>query len=515
MRIAIVTVCRDAAATLGRCLDGVAEQGVAGLVHVVQDGASTDGSAALLAAHAARVDLRLVSEPDGGQNDALLRALARCPDVDLVGFVWADETLLPGSVARARAAFAADPSLVAVYGDVLDTDLDGTPRGLRTAREWSLDAVARYEDIPPVCGAFVRPAVIRALRRLAAAAPGCTEWLLWLAAGATGPVRRLPAVQASYARHPAQLSRQPAAASAYAVTVADAAYALARDPSVPAALRAQPETAAAHVHLQAGEWLALVAGDADGAFRHLECALAHTPQARLLPVHVWLWSERWLAAAQPALVHRLLARVAHAGVRVPVAGFLAAAACLVAGDDDGASAAILDLADDVAFPDAVPSLAAAVRGVAASGPAARAETLVVRLARLAQRVPAWRPPFALLLAQLQRFEEALAAATDLDDGDPHARALRVQLELYVTARDPAVRHALGRLSARPGGLTLDEATGLAQAAARLLAGRATPSAALVEALIVFHRHARAQGYAAFADALETLMAPRGGGEVRA
>lgn len=515
MRVAVVTVCRNAEATLGRCLDSVAAQAVPGLIHVVQDGASTDASAALLDAHAARVDLRLASEPDAGQNDALLRALQRCPDVDAIGFVWADETLQRGSAARACAALAADPALAAVYGDVLDTDLDGTPRGLRTSHEWSFDAVAHYENVPPVSGAFVRPAVIAELLRLAPRAPECTEWLLWLAAGATGAVTRLPAVQASYARHPGQLSRQPAAASAYGTKIAAAAHALAADPAMPAVLRARPEVAAAHAHLQTGDWIGVIATDADAAFRHLDCALAEAPDARLLPVHVWLWSQRWFRAGRPDLVHRLLARVTVAGVRIPAAAFLAAAACLALDDDQGASRAIRDLANQPPRLDLVSSLALTVRCIADGGRAECGERLLEAVASLARAVPAWRHPLALLLADLRRFEEALAAATPLDTTDPDAGALRMELELYVTACDAAVRAALGHLAGRPAGITIEEATALARAAAPVLGGRATPPRTLADALRVFHRHARSAGFAAVADAIEALGTPVPGAETHA
>ncbi|MCM1035917.1 MAG: glycosyltransferase [Bacteroides sp.] len=72
----IITVSYNAAGTIGRTLDSVASQTCGLYEHIVVDGASTDGTQALVAA-AAGADRRcLISEPDRGLYDAMNKGMA-------------------------------------------------------------------------------------------------------------------------------------------------------------------------------------------------------------------------------------------------------------------------------------------------------------------------------------------------------------------------------------------------------------------------------------------------------
>lgn len=72
----IITVSYNAAGTIGRTLDSVASQTCGLYEHIVVDGASTDGTRALVAA-AAGADRRcLISEPDRGLYDAMNKGMA-------------------------------------------------------------------------------------------------------------------------------------------------------------------------------------------------------------------------------------------------------------------------------------------------------------------------------------------------------------------------------------------------------------------------------------------------------
>jgi len=73
--LSVVTICRNAADGLERTLRSVAEQDYPALEHVVVDGASTDGSLALLERHR-RPALRFASEPDRGISHAFNKGIA-------------------------------------------------------------------------------------------------------------------------------------------------------------------------------------------------------------------------------------------------------------------------------------------------------------------------------------------------------------------------------------------------------------------------------------------------------
>lgn len=116
MKISIITATWNCAATVADCLASVAAQSYAHREHVVIDGASTDGTVAVLEAHRDRQAV-LVSEPDSGIYDALNKGIARATG-EVVGFLHADDVYAgPEVLAHVAVAFA-DPAVAAVYGDL-------------------------------------------------------------------------------------------------------------------------------------------------------------------------------------------------------------------------------------------------------------------------------------------------------------------------------------------------------------------------------------------------------------
>ncbi|MEN3356152.1 MAG: hypothetical protein V7637_134 [Mycobacteriales bacterium] len=105
--ISILMPCFEAGAYLAPCLDSAVPQLAAGDELLVQDALSGDGSAELLdrvAARDGRIQVR--HEADRGQSDALNRALSRATG-DLVGWLNADDLLLPGALDAVRTACSA------------------------------------------------------------------------------------------------------------------------------------------------------------------------------------------------------------------------------------------------------------------------------------------------------------------------------------------------------------------------------------------------------------------------
>jgi glycosyltransferase involved in cell wall biosynthesis len=83
---------------------------------VIQDGGSKDGSIeALTAAYRDDPRVKIVSEPDRGQSDALQRALQRARN-PFIGWLNADDIYYPGALAAVRAALAENPDADVVYG---------------------------------------------------------------------------------------------------------------------------------------------------------------------------------------------------------------------------------------------------------------------------------------------------------------------------------------------------------------------------------------------------------------
>ena len=107
----------------------MASQSHRDIEHVVIDGASTDGTQEILAAHRDRIAV-LVSEPDDGIYDALNKGIGLASG-EVVGFLHADDIFADDQViARIAAAFR-DLAVDAVYGDLVYVSKTDTQRVIR------------------------------------------------------------------------------------------------------------------------------------------------------------------------------------------------------------------------------------------------------------------------------------------------------------------------------------------------------------------------------------------------
>lgn len=91
--IAVVTVCRNPGACLPRAVESVARLNDPRVVHIVIDGASTDGTAEYLRANGRHL-FHWVSEPDTGIYDAMNKGWAAAPEHSHILFLGADDQLL-------------------------------------------------------------------------------------------------------------------------------------------------------------------------------------------------------------------------------------------------------------------------------------------------------------------------------------------------------------------------------------------------------------------------------------
>jgi glycosyltransferase involved in cell wall biosynthesis len=115
MKITVITVAFNASHTIADTLGSVAAQLHQDVEHIVVDGASTDGTLAVIECHGQRVS-RLVSEPDHGIYDAMNKGL-RLATGDIIGFLNADDVYAdPSVLARVSANMEAN-GLDALFGD--------------------------------------------------------------------------------------------------------------------------------------------------------------------------------------------------------------------------------------------------------------------------------------------------------------------------------------------------------------------------------------------------------------
>lgn len=108
--ISVITVCRNAAATIERTLQSVARSSYPALEYVVVDGGSTDGTQDVIRRYEAHVT-HWVSEPDRGISDALNKAIAMTRGEFHI-IVHADDELLPGALEALGSAAVGDGAQV-------------------------------------------------------------------------------------------------------------------------------------------------------------------------------------------------------------------------------------------------------------------------------------------------------------------------------------------------------------------------------------------------------------------
>lgn len=110
-KISFITVVRNGAPTLARCLASVATQDYENVEYLVLDGASTDGTQAVVEAWRERLGPRLAyfhSRPDKGAYDAALQGYALATG-DIMGLLHADDWLDSGAASALAELYRARP----------------------------------------------------------------------------------------------------------------------------------------------------------------------------------------------------------------------------------------------------------------------------------------------------------------------------------------------------------------------------------------------------------------------
>ena len=117
LKISVVTAVYNSHRTVGQAIESVLSQSYPQVESVVIDGASTDGTLAVLESYRTRLGV-FVSEPDRGIYDALNKGV-ECATGAVVGFLHADDVFENNDVLVKVAGAFEDPAVDAVYGDLV------------------------------------------------------------------------------------------------------------------------------------------------------------------------------------------------------------------------------------------------------------------------------------------------------------------------------------------------------------------------------------------------------------
>lgn len=159
MKISIITICFNSAETIRRTIESVLAQSFEEIEYIIVDGASTDGTLAIIDEYRERIAKR-VSERDDGIYDAMNKGIALATG-DVVGILNSDDFFDDDDVIRDVAeAFFKAPEADLVFGDVVFVRPDNLREVARyyssaRFRPWKL----RFGWMPPHPATFVRHAV--------------------------------------------------------------------------------------------------------------------------------------------------------------------------------------------------------------------------------------------------------------------------------------------------------------------------------------------------------------------
>jgi glycosyltransferase involved in cell wall biosynthesis len=160
--ISVITVVRDAAGTVDDALDSIAAQTWTDREHVVVDGASTDGTLAILERRRSDIAV-LVSERDAGLYHAMNKGLALASG-EFVAFLNADDVYANARVLETVARTIGQSAADVVWGDLVYTRQDDLRR---VVRYWPSqpyrEGYLEQGWMPPHPTMFVRRAALAAI----------------------------------------------------------------------------------------------------------------------------------------------------------------------------------------------------------------------------------------------------------------------------------------------------------------------------------------------------------------
>lgn len=185
--VSIITPCYNSVKFIEQCIKSVQAQNYPRVEHIVQDGASADGTVEILQHYTGRVDW--MSEPDRGQADALDRAIKRSHG-DILLVLNADDMLVPNAASWAVEMLAQYPTDAVIYGDLYLMDEFGNAIGEYVGPEYDFASVLCVEKVLPAQAAFIRRSALEQVGLWAdATLDTCPDYEMFVRLGLRFPMR--------------------------------------------------------------------------------------------------------------------------------------------------------------------------------------------------------------------------------------------------------------------------------------------------------------------------------------
>lgn len=129
MKVSIITVVRNAVATIQDTISSVSSQNHNNIEHIIIDGGSTDGTLEVIRKHIDKLS-RVLSEPDRGIYDAMNKGI-KVAHGDFLGFLNSDDIYANDKVISKIVGIMKKQKVDAVYGDLVYVSPNNLQRVLR------------------------------------------------------------------------------------------------------------------------------------------------------------------------------------------------------------------------------------------------------------------------------------------------------------------------------------------------------------------------------------------------
>jgi GT2 family glycosyltransferase len=186
-------------------LDSLLDQPEADVRIAVLDGGSADDSVAVIRGYANRLAYWR-SDPDAGQAAAINEGLRRLGPAAYVGWLNADDVLVPGGLGRLVTSLEAHPDWVAAFGRAHVIDDGGQVVGEFPTRPFTRTALSRTSIICQPAS-LVRASAWERVGGLDESLHMCLDYDLWLRLSRLGPIGFVDELIASTRDHEATKTR--------------------------------------------------------------------------------------------------------------------------------------------------------------------------------------------------------------------------------------------------------------------------------------------------------------------
>lgn len=129
MKISIITVVRNSKDTIEETIKSVLSQTYPNIEYIVIDGASTDGTLAIIRRYEDKIS-KIISEEDKGVYDAMNKGL-RIASGDVIGFLNSDDLYFDNKIIEKVASIFKKYSVDSLYGDLIYVDRNSPDKIVR------------------------------------------------------------------------------------------------------------------------------------------------------------------------------------------------------------------------------------------------------------------------------------------------------------------------------------------------------------------------------------------------